>query len=46
MYSQSNLTVTLNKTNIQNVDVVRTTGLELAALASNAGLTGWNRAGA
>ena len=33
-------------TSIQNVDAVRTTGLELAAQASDAGLTGWNRAGA
>ena len=33
-------------TNIQNVNAVRTTGLELAAQADGAGLTGWNRAGA
>ena len=33
-------------TNIQNVNAVRTTGVELAAQADDAGLTGWNRAGA
>ena len=40
LYSQKNLGVTPNVTNIQNVDAIRTTGLELAAQANDFGLNG------
>ena len=40
LYSQTNVSVTPNVTNIQNVDAMRTTGLELAAQASDLGLKG------
>ena len=40
LYSQTNVSVTPNVTNIQNVDAMRTSGLELAARASDLGLTG------
>jgi len=40
LYSQTNVSVTPNVTNIQNVDAIRTTGLELAAQLSDAGIKG------
>lgn len=40
LYSQTNVTVSPNVTNIQNVDQIRTTGLELAYQASDVGLRG------
>jgi len=40
LYSQTNVSVTPNVTDIQNVDAMRTTGLELAAQASDLGLKG------
>jgi iron complex outermembrane receptor protein len=40
MYSQTNTTVTPNVTNIQNVDRIRTHGIELAASARDLGLRG------
>ncbi|QNM97416.1 TonB-dependent receptor [Chitinimonas koreensis] len=40
LYSQTNVTVTPSVTNIQNVDAIRTLGLELAWQASDLGLTG------
>ncbi len=40
LYSQTNVSVTPNVTNIQNIDAMRTTGLELAAQASDFGLKG------
>lgn len=40
LYSQTNVTVTPNVTNIQNVDTIRTRGLELALTASDWGLRG------
>ena len=40
LYSQTNVSVTPNVTNIQNVDAVRTTGLELAAQANDIGIRG------
>lgn len=39
LYSQKNVTVTPNVTNIQNVDGIRTTGLELAGQLNNL----WNK---
>jgi iron complex outermembrane receptor protein len=40
LYSQTNVTVTPNVTNIQNVDKIRTTGLELALQANDVGVRG------
>ena len=40
LYSQTNVSVAPNVTNIQNVDAMRTTGLELAAQASDFGFRG------
>jgi iron complex outermembrane recepter protein len=40
LYSQTNVSVTPNVSNIQNVDAVRTTGLELAAQMSDLGVNG------
>lgn len=40
LYSQTNVSVTPNVTNIQNVDAMRTNGLELAAQATDFGLQG------
>ena len=40
LYSQTNVSVTPNVTNIQNIDAMRTTGLELAGQAGNVGLKG------
>lgn len=40
LYSQTNVLVTPNVTNIQNIDRIRTNGLELALLANDVGLTG------
>jgi iron complex outermembrane receptor protein len=40
LYSQTNVTVSPNVTNIQNVDKIRTTGLELAFQASDVGVRG------
>lgn len=40
LYLQKNLDVTPNVTNIQSVDAIRTTGLELAAQANDSGLNG------
>ena len=40
LYLQKNLGVTPNVTNSQNVDAIRTTGLELAAQANDVGLNG------
>lgn len=40
LYSQTNMTVTPNVTNIQNVDEIRTTGLELAYQANDVVLRG------
>ena len=40
LYSQTNVTVTPNVTSIQNVDHLRTTGLELAANLADAGVSG------
>jgi len=40
LYAQTNVSVTPNVSNIQNVDAMRTTGLELAAQASDLGLKG------
>jgi iron complex outermembrane recepter protein len=40
LYSQTNVSVTPNVTNIQNVDAIHTTGLELAAQASDVGFKG------
>ncbi len=37
LYSQTNVTVTPNVTNVQNVDHIRTTGLELAVQANDVG---------
>lgn len=45
LYSQTNVTVTPNVTNIQNVDHVRTTGVELAYLASDIGIAGLDLSG-
>lgn len=38
LYSQTNMTVTPNVTNVQNVEHIRTTGLELAVQANDVGL--------
>ena len=40
LYSQTNVTVTPNVTNIQNVDAIRTTGLELAAQFTDVAIEG------
>ncbi|MBX3660479.1 MAG: TonB-dependent receptor [Ramlibacter sp.] len=40
LYSQTNVTVTPNVTNVQNVDRIRTRGLELAYQAADVGLRG------
>jgi iron complex outermembrane receptor protein len=40
LYSQTNVTVTPNVTNIQNVDRIRTRGVELAGSAQDVGLRG------
>ena len=40
LYSQTNITVNPNVTNIQNIDSIRTTGLELAVQAADLGLKG------
>jgi iron complex outermembrane recepter protein len=40
LYSQTNVSVTPSVTNIQNVDAIRTSGLELAAQASDLGIAG------
>ena len=40
LYSQTNVTVSPNITNIQNVDQIRTSGLELAYQANDVGLAG------
>jgi iron complex outermembrane recepter protein len=40
LYSQTNVTVTPNVVNIQNVDRIRTSGLEMAYQASDVGLQG------
>ncbi|MEP6875045.1 MAG: TonB-dependent receptor [Burkholderiales bacterium] len=40
LYSQTNVSVTPAVTNIQNVDAIRTTGLELALQLSDAGVKG------
>ena len=40
LYSQTSVSVTPNVTNIQNVDAIRTTGLELVAQANDVGLEG------
>ena len=45
LYSQTNVLVTPNVTNIQNVGHIRTTGLELALSANDVGLTGLTLAG-
>ena len=42
LYSQTNVSVTPNVTNIQNVDAIRTTGLELAFQASDLGVKGFD----
>ena len=40
LYSQTNVTVVPNITNIQNVDAIRTTGLELAGQFTDVGIAG------
>jgi iron complex outermembrane receptor protein len=40
LYSQTNVTVSPNVTNIQNVDAIRTRGVELAYRADNVGIKG------
>ena len=40
LYSQTNVTVSPNVTNIQNVDQIRTTGLEMAYQAADVGMRG------
>jgi iron complex outermembrane receptor protein len=45
LYSQTNTTVTPNVTNIQNVDRIRTWGLELAAAGRDLGLPGLDLSG-
>ncbi len=42
LYSQTNVTVAPNVTNIQNVDRIRTAGVELAAQANDVGVRGLN----
>ena len=42
LYSQTNVLVTPNVTNIQNVDRIRTTGLELALAANDVAVSGLN----
>lgn len=43
LYSQTNVLVTPNVTNIQNVDQIRTKGLELSHQAANVGTAWWGR---
>ncbi len=45
LYSQTNVLVTPNVTNIQNVDAMRTKGLEAAYQAANVGVRGLDLAG-
>ena len=45
LYSQTNVLVTPNVTNIQNVDAMRTKGLEVAYQAANVGVRGLDLAG-
>ena len=45
LYSQTNVTVTPNVTSIQNVDAIRTTGIELATNWFDAGLEGLDISG-
>jgi iron complex outermembrane receptor protein len=45
LYSQTNVTVTPNVTNIQNIDRVRTTGLEVAYQESDVGIRGLDLSG-
>lgn len=45
LYSQTNVTITPNVTNIQNVDHIRTSGVELACQANDVGITGLALAG-
>ena len=42
LYSQTNVTVQPNVTNIQNIDQIRTLGLELAAQLNDVGIKGLN----
>ena len=41
LYSQTNVLVTPNVTNVQNVDAIRTNGLEVAYEASDVGCAAW-----
>jgi iron complex outermembrane receptor protein len=45
LYSQTNVTVTPNVTTIQNVDHIRTTGLEIAYQVSEIGISGLSLSG-
>lgn len=45
LYSQTNVTVTPAVTNIQNVDRIATRGVELAAVAQNVGIDGFDLQG-
>ena len=43
LYSQTNVLVTPNVTNVQNVDAIRTHGIELSYQAANVGTGWWGR---
>jgi iron complex outermembrane receptor protein len=45
LYSQTDVTVTPNVTNIQNIDRIRTTGLEFAYQQSDVGIKGFDLSG-
>lgn len=45
LYSQTNVTVTPNVTNIQNVDYIRTRGVELASQVNDIGVVGLDLSG-
>jgi iron complex outermembrane recepter protein len=45
LYSQTNVTVSPNVTNVQNVDLIKTTGVEFAAYQDDAFLKGLNLSG-
>jgi iron complex outermembrane receptor protein len=45
LYSQTNVSITPNVTNIQNVDAIRTRGFELAAQSHDVGVRGLDLAG-
>jgi iron complex outermembrane recepter protein len=45
LYSQTNVTVSPNVTNVQNVDLIKTTGIEFAAYQDDAFLKGLNLSG-